>query len=838
MRIWILTCELVAHENAGGIARYVENFSRLMGGAGHEVTVVGRASKDCDLNPWPGMRLIGFEHRWSRLPGHWHARRPDDHASYPYNVVGYAPALSLELADRILALLEELPRPDVIECHDYLAMAYYLLHRKLTQRTALDGIPILVHMHGPLHELLRVNQEPRYRFPQWWTGQMEKASVVMADAVLSPSHFLANRMQEILGPGFTTPIARIPYPVDDRNCCPPEEPEPREIIYVGRLQLLKGVLPMLAGCARLWAAGHEFNLTLIGGDTQFMPRNTTMRAYIEKKYAGWIESGRLVIPGAMPYEQVLVRLRRSWAALIPSLWENFPNVCIEAMMSHTIAVGSTSGGQAEMIHADGDNGFLFDWNVPGDFERTIERVLALDGGARRAMVERAARRIHAICAPDVVLRQRIEHFERVVREYQPRRGYPSMQGLLRARLPQKLEPIPASWAAPAPAMPPRQDQPGLLSVVIPFFNLGPYVRETIDSICASTYRPVEIILVNDGSTDPQSLTVLSEIERTGFEGLRIVNTPNSGLAQTRNNGADHARGEFLCFLDADDCVEPAYFQRCIDLLQRHANVDFVSSWIRYFGEAHDIWPVFNAEFPYLLGHNMCTAFSVIRRQSFERCGRNKPVVEYAFEDQEMWISMLAHGAIGVALPDPLVRYRVRKGSMLQTSSDAQQMYIFDVISRLHPELYREFGVELFNLQNANGPGRLWVHPALDLPNPAPPPAPGPPPTSIPTPPSPDDRNGEPQTVVDSRAAIIDELRGIETSRAWVLVQQMKSNALYRTIARARWGPDWERALLTEDPYMRLEQIKNSRSFRIIEAVKNTSMYRWYARKKHGSGGTP
>ena len=121
--------------------------------------------------------MIGFEHRWSRLYGHWHARRPDEHDSYPYNVVGYAQALSHELADRVLMLLDELPRPDVIECHEYMAMPYYLLHRKLTQRTALDGIPILVHMHGPLHELLRVNQEPRYRFPAWWTGQMEKASV-------------------------------------------------------------------------------------------------------------------------------------------------------------------------------------------------------------------------------------------------------------------------------------------------------------------------------------------------------------------------------------------------------------------------------------------------------------------------------------------------------------------------------------------------------------------------------------------------------------------------------------------------------------------------------------
>ena len=57
MRIWILTCEL-AHEVAGGIARYVDNFSRLLGSAGHEVTVIGRAAKDCDLRPSPGVRVL------------------------------------------------------------------------------------------------------------------------------------------------------------------------------------------------------------------------------------------------------------------------------------------------------------------------------------------------------------------------------------------------------------------------------------------------------------------------------------------------------------------------------------------------------------------------------------------------------------------------------------------------------------------------------------------------------------------------------------------------------------------------------------------------------------
>lgn len=809
MRTLILTSEF-AFDGAGGIARYVENFSRLAASAGIDVTCFGRSSHDRDERPAANLRNIAFRDGYDRLTTARRGARPDEHPAFPYNILAYAAALSYEMAERVCALLERIPRPDVIECQEYSALPYYLLHRKLTQRGVLDDIPIVVHMHGPSYEVLRVNQEPRFRFPTWWTGQMEKACVAMADAVLSPSNFLAQRVQRILGPEFRTPIARIPYPVGAGDAAAMEEPEPGEIVYVGRLQLLKGVLPMLAACSRMWAAGRAFKLTLIGGDTPFTPRRGTVREHILKRYAKWIDAGRLRLPGPMPFAEVLTRLRRSWAALIPSLWENFPNVCIEAMMSGTIAVGSASGGQAEMIRADGENGFLFDWEVPGDFERTLERVLGLDVSVRQALVERARRRIHEICAPQVVLKQRVEHFEQIIRDYKPRAGYPSLQSLTRTRLPESSESVLTSFDAP-PTARARPDEPGLLSVVIPYFNLGAYVRETINSILGSSYRPFEIILVDDGSSEAQSLAVLAEIERENIDCLQIVHTENSGLAQTRNNGADYARGEFLCFLDADDCVEPEYFRRCIDLLERHANVDFVSSWIRYFGEANDIWPVFNAEFPYLLGHNMCTAFSVIRRRSFERWGRNKPVVEYALEDQEMWISMLAGGAVGVALSDPLVRYRVRKGSMLQSSGEAQQIYLFDVISQLHPELYREFGVELFNLQNANGPGRLWNHPALDLP---------------------------PLSAGDASAATMDELQGIENSRAWALVQQMKGNSLYRAIARARWGPDWDRTRAGEDPFVRLQRIKGSRAFRIIQAVKGTTMYKWYARRKHGPDPAP
>ena len=85
------------------------------------------------------------------------------------------------------------------------------------------------------------------------------------------------------------------------------------------------------------------------------------------------------------------------------------------------------------------------------------------------------------------------------------------------------------------------------------------------------------------------------------------------------------------------------------MLRRYSNVDFVSSWVRYFGEARGIWPTFDASFPYLLGHNTCAVFAVMRRSAFDRSGGWDPAFQYGLEDHAFWISMLAAGAIGRVL---------------------------------------------------------------------------------------------------------------------------------------------------------------------------------------------
>jgi glycosyltransferase involved in cell wall biosynthesis len=280
-----------------------------------------------------------------------------------------------------------------------------------------------------------------------------------------------------------------------------------------------------------------------------------------------------------------------------------------------------------------------------------------------------------------------------------------------------IEPKVAAPAAPSALTAACHEQPKLLSVVIPYHNLGAYIDETLDCVLASTYAPLEVVLVDDGSADPASRRALEAIEHRKLPQVRVVHTSNQGLAATRNTGAARARGAFLAFVDADDQVEPDFFARAIDVLQRYENVTLVYSWVRYFQKSSDIWPTWNAEFPYMLAHNMLVPLAVMRRSAFLQAARNKPAFEYNFEDYEGWLALVESGGVGVSLPHPFVRYRVRGGSMYHECGRNQQLYLYDLLTRYHEDAYREWGVELFNLQNANGPAWLWSQPSREPPEP-------------------------------------------------------------------------------------------------------------------------
>lgn len=94
-----------------------------------------------------------------------------------------------------------------------------------------------------------------------------------------------------------------------------------------------------------------------------------------------------------------------------------------------------------------------------------------------------------------------------------------------------------------------------VSIIMPVYNVSRYLRNCLDSIVAQTMEDIELIVVNDGSTD-DSLSILKEYEVQYPEWMHVYTTENRGVSHARNYGIERASGEYLLFVDSDDFVEP------------------------------------------------------------------------------------------------------------------------------------------------------------------------------------------------------------------------------------------------------------------------------------------
>ncbi len=688
MNIWILTSEM-PNPLAGGIARYVENFAEILGKRGHQVTIISKSDEEIEKEIAKNVTLIGVVPKEpSAYTGNF---TPLNHPSFPYNILTFWDAFSYQIANKVLELLKNRSKPDIIETQEYSAIGYYLLQKKLTKEPLLANIPVLVHIHSPWFETAKFNEEPLYKLPYYWVGQMEKFCIHAADALISPSLFVAKSVKESLQKELFIETFPLPTAIKKEDI---EIGTDKNILYFGRLEIRKGVLPLIESSVSLWENGEDFKLTLIGGDTDYFPMGMSVGSFIKQKYKKWIEEKRLVLKPQKNYKELLREVKKSWAVVIPSLWENFPNTCIEAMSLGKVVLASKNGGQAEMIEKDGENGFIFDWER-GDFKEKLLKILALSEEERKQIGKNAQERIYSLCDPLKVYEQRIKHFQKVIENHQVKISFPTTYEVPKSKT------IPKKY----------NQKRDLLSVVIPYYNLGSLLNETLKSVLNSTYKEMEIIIVNDGSNDKESLKILEKIERENNPKIKIIHTENQGLATARNKGASEANGEFLAFVDADDLIDKEFFKKAIRILKSYKNVSFVYSWVEYFGDLQDVWPTYNAEFPYLLAHNMINANLVLKYEEFMNKGLNKKEMKYGLEDYEAWINILANGGIGVAIPEVLVKYRIREDSMYRKGTKDQIYYLYEQITNLHPSLYQKYGAELFNLQNQNGSAREWSHPS-------------------------------------------------------------------------------------------------------------------------------
>lgn len=109
--------------------------------------------------------------------------------------------------------------------------------------------------------------------------------------------------------------------------------------------------------------------------------------------------------------------------------------------------------------------------------------------------------------------------------------------------------------------------PPLISIIVPVYNMEMYLSRCVDSLLAQTYPNIEIILVNDGSTD-SSWKICQEYEKT-HSSVRAFSKPNGGLSSARNFGLNFVRGEYVGFVDSDDWVTDDMYEYMYDIMSEY-----------------------------------------------------------------------------------------------------------------------------------------------------------------------------------------------------------------------------------------------------------------------------
>lgn len=151
----------------------------------------------------------------------------------------------------------------------------------------------------------------------------------------------------------------------------------------------------------------------------------------------------------------------------------------------------------------------------------------------------------------------------------------------------------------------------LISILIPVFNGARYLPTCLNSVLAQTYQPVEIVLINDGSTDNTAEICKAYAKKDGR--IRYFEQPNQGLSATRNIGVRHARGDLVSFVDADDDVAPTYLSYLWSLLQSsHCKISACNHWICRE-------PKQKTRFPVEESHIILTPQSAFANILYDRC---------------------------------------------------------------------------------------------------------------------------------------------------------------------------------------------------------------------------
>jgi glycosyltransferase involved in cell wall biosynthesis len=207
----------------------------------------------------------------------------------------------------------------------------------------------------------------------------------------------------------------------------------------------------------------------------------------------------------------------------------------------------------------------------------------------------------------------------------------------------------------------------LVSIVIPYYNRADTIDETLASLASQTFINFETIIVDDGSTDQESVEKLKELKTGSPVKVKLVHQPNSGVASARNKGIELAKGKYIICLDSDDMLESTFIEKATVALEANPDVSLVSTYQDMFGVVNEVFEKHSYDPMRLIDDNMVITAAQFRREAWKQSGGYKS--EIGYEDWEFWLTLAENGYWGKQIPEPLFKYRTSMQSRYVDDKD-------------------------------------------------------------------------------------------------------------------------------------------------------------------------
>lgn len=644
-RVCISSYDLVGPIRNGGIGTAFTSLAEALASAGHEVTLLYLLGYFCEnqtIDYWiddyrkRGIRFVPLFDPPLRALGS------------TYAVKSYEAYLWLKEQDF-----------DIIHFAEWKGAGYFCELAK-HQALAFPNTLLCVQTHSPLLWHKFSNSEYLECYEEVETCFLEKESVRLADIVISPSQYLLNWMidekwklpEHCYVQQYVIPGNILQRGLHDDNSVHRID----EIVFFGRLEVRKGLNVFCDALDQLALRPQTFRVSFLGKSTDMEGRPS--KDYIMKRAGKW--PWPVSIQTDLDQEGALCYLKnKGRLAVMPSLADNLPNTVLECLAANIPFIASNVGGIPEMIRDEDKAHTCF---IPrrAQLAETIRRVI--DEGIRPARL--------AVAPKTNVQAWDIWH---------------QTAGTCDDSLKQSTVKSPHGlWP--------------LVSVCITHHNRHKTLHNALETIRAQDYPNYEVIVVDDGSDDPETLGYLAWLE-SDFAGKpwRLLRQENRYLGAARNHAVRKARGEFILFMDDDNHAKPNELSTFVGVARRTGaailtcqadlftgngpeNGAEITRWL-YIGPAASAG-VFQNRFG--------DANSFVRRDVFDKIGGFHEEHGVGYEDWEFFGRAVLNGLQLEVIPEALHWYRRSSDGMCQnTNAHANRMRSIRPYLETLPDSLRE-----------------------------------------------------------------------------------------------------------------------------------------------------